>query len=87
MRPHDIAILTRARRHGAREATVERVVHLGFEVRVELVLDGGERVSAQVTRNEADAARARRGRRVWVRTASDAANRVERHGGRSGVRW
>ena len=33
---------------------VERVVHLGFEVRVELVLHDGRHVSAQVTRDEAE---------------------------------
>ena len=33
---------------------IQRIVHLGFEVRVELVLDDGRRVSAQVTRNEVE---------------------------------
>ena len=36
------------------EAMIERIVHLGFEVRVELVLDDGAHVSAQVTRDEAE---------------------------------
>ena len=40
---------------GWEEAMVERVVHLGFEVRVELVRDDGEEVSAQLTRAEAEA--------------------------------
>ena len=34
---------------------IERIVHLGFEVRVELVRDDGELLSAQLTRDEADA--------------------------------
>ena len=48
VRPHDIEL--RLEPNGStREATIERVVHLGFEVRVELVLDDGERLWAQVT--------------------------------------
>ena len=39
VRPHDIA-LSLAPADGARQAKVGRVVHLGFEVRVELALDG-----------------------------------------------
>jgi sulfate transport system ATP-binding protein len=49
MRPHDIQIAPDA--HGsATEALVKRVVHLGFEVRVELTLPDGRDVWAQVTR-------------------------------------
>jgi len=49
------------------EATVERVVHLGFEVRAELVLDDGRRISAQVTRDEADELELEEGQIVFVR--------------------
>jgi sulfate transport system ATP-binding protein len=54
LRPHDIDI----RAHpdfvaGAVEALVRRVVHLGFEVRVELTLPDGRDVWAQVTRERA----------------------------------
>jgi sulfate transport system ATP-binding protein len=52
VRPHDIELL--ARPDGlATEAMIERVVHLGFEVRVELLLASGERVWAQTTRDRA----------------------------------
>src|SRR5687768_14147877 len=52
VRPHDVEL--RLEPNGAsREAMVHRVVHLGFEVRVELVLDDGDELSAQVTRDEA----------------------------------
>ncbi len=44
-------------------------MHLGFEVRVELRLDGEEAISAQVTRNEADQLELVEGGAVWVRTA------------------
>ena len=72
VRPHDIAILL-APENGARRAAVARVVHLGFEVRVELELDGGERISAQVTRNEADSLELVEGAAVWVRTSDEPA--------------
>src|SRR3954466_10581362 len=50
IRPHDIAIRTEPR---GKEAQVTRVSHLGFEVRVELLLTSGETVFAQLTRTEA----------------------------------
>jgi sulfate transport system ATP-binding protein len=52
LRPHDIHILREPDGSGT-EALVERVVHLGFEVRVELRLNDGREVWAQVTREEA----------------------------------
>jgi sulfate transport system ATP-binding protein len=52
LRPHDIQILPEADGTGT-EALVERVVHLGFEVRVELKLQDGRDVWAQVTRENA----------------------------------
>jgi sulfate/thiosulfate transport system ATP-binding protein len=68
VRPHDITILLTPE-EGARQAVVARVVHLGFEVRVQLALEGGEPISAQVTRNEADRLELVEGGAVWVRTA------------------
>jgi sulfate transport system ATP-binding protein len=67
IRPHDLEV--RAEPNGSRstQATVERVVHLGFEVRAELVLDDGRRVSAQVTRDEADELELQEGQTVFVR--------------------
>jgi sulfate transport system ATP-binding protein len=52
MRPHDVQILAEPDGTGT-EALVERVVHLGFEVRVELKLDDGREIWAQVTRESA----------------------------------
>jgi sulfate/thiosulfate transport system ATP-binding protein len=66
VRPHDLDVSV-DRRPGAREAMVERVVHLGFEVRIELVLDDGETAWAQVTRAEAEALELHHGDIVWVR--------------------
>jgi sulfate transport system ATP-binding protein len=66
IRPHDLEV--RQEPNGSStEAMVERVVHLGFEVRAELVLEDGRRVSAQVTRNEADELELHEGQIVFVR--------------------
>jgi sulfate/thiosulfate transport system ATP-binding protein len=66
IRPHDLEV--RHEPNGkSLEAMVERVVHLGFEVRAELVLEDGRRVSAQITRDEADALELHDGQIVFVR--------------------
>ena len=66
IRPHDLEV--RQEPNGrSTEAMVERVVHLGFEVRAELVLEDGRRVSAQVTRDEADELELHEGQIVFVR--------------------
>lgn len=52
LRPHDIQLLSGPDGDGE-EALVERVVHLGFEVRVELKLGDGRELWAQVTRETA----------------------------------
>ena len=66
IRPHDLEL--RAEPNGStQEAMVERTTHLGFEVRVELVRDDGERLSAQVTREEAAALELEEGQIVYVR--------------------
>jgi sulfate/thiosulfate transport system ATP-binding protein len=49
VRPHDV-LLSPVPNDGAVKAEVRRVVHLGFEVRVELELHGGEAARAQLTR-------------------------------------
>ena len=49
---------------------VARVLHLGFEVRVELVLAGDGAVTAQLTAREADALELAEGDIVWVRPAA-----------------
>jgi sulfate transport system ATP-binding protein len=66
IRPHDLEV--RVEPNGtSTEAMVERVVHLGFEVRAELVLEDGRRVSAQVTRDEAELLELHEGQIVFVR--------------------
>jgi sulfate transport system ATP-binding protein len=68
VRPHDLA-LAAAPGDGALEAIVTRVVHLGFEVRVELALADEEALVAQLTRAEADELEVAAGDIVWVRHA------------------
>lgn len=66
VRPHDLEL--RLEPNGTtEEAMVERVVHLGFEVRIELLLADGRSVSAQVTRDEAEELELRSGQIVFVR--------------------
>jgi sulfate transport system ATP-binding protein len=66
VRPHDVE-LSQQPNGMTQEAMVERLVHLGFEVRVELVRDDGERLSAQLTREQVEALELERGQIVYVR--------------------
>jgi sulfate/thiosulfate transport system ATP-binding protein len=66
VRPHDIQILAEADGTGT-EALVERVVHLGFEVRVELKLHDGREIWAQVTREVAQELELHEGQILSVR--------------------
>jgi sulfate transport system ATP-binding protein len=67
VRPHDIE-LGHEPNGSTQEAQVERIVRLGFETRVELVRDDGERLYAQLTRDEADELELAQGDIVYVRT-------------------
>jgi len=68
VRPHDVELSYEADGGADREAQVERVVRLGFETRVELVRDDGERLHAQMTGDDADALELEPGDIVYVRT-------------------
>jgi sulfate transport system ATP-binding protein len=66
IRPHDVEL--RLDPNGTtREAMVQRLVHLGFEVRVELVRDDGEIMSVQQTREQVEALELRPGQIVYAR--------------------
>jgi sulfate/thiosulfate transport system ATP-binding protein len=67
VRPHDVELMLEPN-GSTREAQVLRVVRLGFETRVELERDDGERLHAQLTRDEADQLELRDGDIVFVRT-------------------
>jgi sulfate/thiosulfate transport system ATP-binding protein len=70
VRPHDIA-LGHEPNGSTQEAQVERIVRLGFETRVELVREDGERLYAQLTRDEADELELAHGDIVYVRTRKE----------------
>ena len=66
VRPHDVEL--RLEPNGStQEAQIERIVRLGFETRVELVRDDGERLSAQLSRDVADELELEPGQIVYVR--------------------
>jgi sulfate transport system ATP-binding protein len=65
IRPHDVELLLEPN-GSTQEAMVQRLVHLGFEVRVELVRDDGETMSAQLTREQVEALELRNGQIVYV---------------------
>jgi sulfate/thiosulfate transport system ATP-binding protein len=66
IRPHDVELLLEPN-GSTQEAMLERLVHLGFEVRAELVRDDGERLSAQLTREQAEGLELEEGQIVYVR--------------------
>ena len=66
VRPHDVDIATTPVAGGT-EALVERILHLGFEVRVELVTGDGLPVHAQLTRQECEELELREGQIVYIR--------------------
>ena len=67
VRPHDIELRLEPNGKSSSRATVERVLHLGFEVRVELRLEDGRELHAQVTREEAERLELVPGSEVFVR--------------------
>jgi sulfate/thiosulfate transport system ATP-binding protein len=66
VRPHDLQLVLEPN-GSTREAMVERVVHLGFEVRAELVRDDGQHLAVQLTRDQAEHLELERGQIVYVR--------------------
>jgi sulfate transport system ATP-binding protein len=66
VRPHDFELQLHPNGDST-EAMVERLVHLGFEVRVELVRGDGEQLSVQISRDEANEFELERGQIVYVR--------------------
>jgi len=70
VRPHDVAVQLEPDADSV-EAMVERVVHLGFEARVELVRDDGQHLLAQLTQDEAEQLELERGQIVYVRLSRE----------------
>jgi sulfate transport system ATP-binding protein len=72
LRPHDVDILIEPA-VGSTEAMIDRVTHLGFEVRVELSLGDGDATWVQTTRSRAEELELQEGQIVWLRPAEDPA--------------
>jgi sulfate transport system ATP-binding protein len=70
VRPRDIS-LSLEPEGDSTEAMVERVVHLGFEVRAELVRADGQHLLAQLTQEEAQALELERGVIVYARPSRE----------------
>jgi sulfate/thiosulfate transport system ATP-binding protein len=66
IRPHDVEVRTEPNGTTA-EALVERLVHLGFEVRVDLLLGDGQRLQAQLSREDAEELELHKGQIVFAR--------------------
>jgi sulfate/thiosulfate transport system ATP-binding protein len=71
VRPHDVELLHEPEGDGSAEAMVERVVHLGFEVRVELVREDGQHLTAQLTQEQAEQLELERGQIVYARPSRE----------------
>jgi sulfate/thiosulfate transport system ATP-binding protein len=70
VRPHDLEILL-SPTEDAVEAMIERVVHLGFEVRIELVRADREKVWAQLTRDQCEELELADGQIVYIRAVQE----------------
>lgn len=68
VRPHDIEVVPDPD-ESTEEGMVQRIVALGFEIRVELVLADGTEVWAQLTRNELQRLELREGQIAYLRPA------------------
>jgi sulfate transport system ATP-binding protein len=68
VRPHDMEVV-REPDENTEEGMVQRIVALGFEVRVEFVLGDGTEVWAQLTRAELQRLELREGQIVYLRAA------------------
>jgi sulfate/thiosulfate transport system ATP-binding protein len=66
VRPHDLQLVLEPNGASTREAMVERIVHLGFEVRAELIRDDGEALAVQLTRDQAETLELEPGQIVYV---------------------
>ena len=75
MRPHDLRIALEPE-DGAIEATVTRIIHLGFEVRVEVELPDRTPARAQLTRAQASELELARGDIVYVKTPVETGTQV-----------
>ena len=72
MRPHDL-VIHRDPGAGDHAGSVERVTHLGFEVRVDVRMERGEPTWVQLSRGAATELGLSPGERVWISRAGSGA--------------
>jgi sulfate/thiosulfate transport system ATP-binding protein len=66
VRPHDIELMLEPN-GTTQEAMIDRIVHLGFEVRVEFTMNDGTQAWSQLTREDADRLELEQGQIVFAR--------------------
>ena len=66
VRPHDLEV-TLVPNGSTREVMIDRIVHLGFNVRLDLLGTDGERLSVQTTRDHAELNEFAPGQIVYVK--------------------
>jgi sulfate/thiosulfate transport system ATP-binding protein len=66
IRPHDIEVQTSPNGHTI-EARIERIIHLGWEVQVELLLNDRQRVTAHFSREKFDGLGLEAGKTVFIK--------------------
>lgn len=66
LRPHDVVVETKPN-GAAVNATVKRIIHLGWEIQVELTLDDGQEVIMNLTRERLDELKLEPQQRVYVK--------------------
>ncbi len=69
IRPHDFELMLEPN-GTTEEAMIDRIVHLGFEVRIEFTLPNGDQAWAQVTRETADNLELKANEIVYVRPST-----------------
>ena len=66
IRPHDIDIVVDPSDQ-ASEAMIDRIIHLGFEIRVELTHQDGSHFNVQLTQPQLEELELNEGQIVWVK--------------------
>ena len=80
VRPHDVDISVTPILAGAAQGTISRVLRVGFQVRVNVLTDGGEEVSVELTKSHANALGLEEGLTVWVSPTPGSVPRMEKVG-------
>ncbi len=66
LHPHDVLIQTKPEKTTT-PARIERIIHLGWEVEVELSLKDGQAVTAYITREDLDRLQLTSAQRVYIK--------------------